>query len=348
MSLERTVENVYLRQDASQLVRKYFWPLLGMTLLTQIITNGLDRLLTMLGDVITAPETDAVVSSITQYASSSTLTTAAPVLDAVTRLFTSPAYLLFNLAYLLITAMVSQTLLLGSTAEYIRAGYGLTPQVRGIFSRMHSCLKALGLHLMICLKTILWMLPGLTLIFADVTIMQGASSPFLVLTGIGLLFALTIPAILRYAMAVPILADAPDRGIRECITLSKGMMQGRKWQYFKLMALPLAVMLLILAVVSTVLTTVLATAMVNYPSAASTIATAISFLTTLYWQLQLDLLPALFYLKRIKKAPDAPVSYWLQEHPSTGIEGSSLKEAPADSSQETTEEKENPHEQPDC
>ncbi len=106
--------------------------------------------------------------------------------------------------------------------------------VRNVFCRMNVWLKAIGLELLISLKTALWMLPGMAL-----SIIAGAFGSheiliIAVLAGWMLMFALAIPAAIRYSLARCFLAEDTSRGVVRCINLSVMTTEGRKWQLFKL------------------------------------------------------------------------------------------------------------------
>lgn len=79
------------------------------------------------------------------------------------------------------------------------------PNIGRLFKGAKYCAKAMGLYLLtglyICLWSLLFYIPG-------------------------------ILKALSYAMAPYIFAENPELGINECITKSKEMMKGNRWQYF--------------------------------------------------------------------------------------------------------------------
>ncbi len=367
MSIDQTVENVYLRQDAVRLTRKHFWRLLGMMVLMSLISGVLDWALTAIGDLITKPETQAVMSAMQEYSADPSIASGNLYLDKVAQLFTSPRFLLFNLAYMILTSLMAEGLRLGYNAQLIAAGQDQTPRVLGVFGRMRFCLKGLGLTLFTGLKVLLWMLPGLLSIMIGTELEgygQFGIGGMMNVVGLGLLFGLMIPALLRYAMAPFILANEPDRGIRECVTLSKGMMQYRKWQCFKLgvpmvlkmlgtfygMALVFSLVMMVAAILeleSVILSTVLLAGML-----------LLLIAPMLYFGMQMEIAYVLFYLKRYMPAADGPVSYWLRKDfpddgptsyllrkdspaeisPFTDAPAESTTDSPEDSSHKTNEE----------
>lgn len=352
MRVNQTVENVYLRQDAVQLTRKYFWRLLGMAAIIYAVSTALDYLLTLLGDALMAPEIQSLLSAAEHYALSEKLTSADPLNDALTRLLTSPKYLLVNLVYFVVTGMIGSGMTLGRTLQHIDTGRGGVPRVLGVFSRMRMCLKAWGLSLWTGLKAFLWALPGLLVFIVGVEVSlynHGGIGDLLAFAGIILAFVLVIQALLRYAMAVFLLADEPDRKIRDCVNFSKGLMKDRKRQLFKLGIPPMLKMLGIFFVFSIAGDILLFALGLTDSYFAVNLFGEVASLSAVYFLIQLHMVFALYYLKRREPAADAPVSYWLREHSEADTGDASPEEITPDTNHDTNEEvKENNHEQPDC
>lgn len=341
MSINHTVENVYIRQEASQLTRRHFWRMLGMAAIMYGVTLGLQELLTWLGDLLMGPEIQALIQATQYYNSSGTLTSSEPVADAALKLFSSPKFLLYNLIFSIVTGVIGAGMTMGHHLQLIRIGQGSTAPVLGVFGRMQFCLKAFGMDLWFALKIILWLLPGLLLFVAGAVISAlefYEIGNWILALGVGLLLGLSIPAIFRYAMAPYILADEPMRGIRECLTLSKTWMQGHKWQYFKL-ALPVILKSLAVGFAVSMLCALVIGATGLLDPVVYQLILFITAASTIYFDLQLALLPALFYLKRREPIPAKPVSYWLRKDAPT-------PEASSDAPE--TDTKENDHEESDC
>lgn len=135
--------------------------------------------------------------------------------------------LLFGLAQFILGAAVE----LGHDRYYIGLIGGETPGFGALFTRFSIFGKALGLRLFIGLFILLWalgtILPWALLIIVDVGPFDG------LLYIIGLL-ALILPiwASLRYALATYLMAQYPEKGIRECVNESKALMQGHKERLF--------------------------------------------------------------------------------------------------------------------
>lgn len=146
---------------------------------------------------------------------------------------------------------------LGYTNGLIQMARGMEPSVGVIFSRMSKGLPGLGLSLWVGLKTWLWMLPGLALTVVGVLIGAAADSSalsgILSIAGMILAYALMIPAAFRYAMSTYFFADDPDNGVFGSVSMSKDMMQGRKWQLFKL-CIPYVLIIFVVAFVMGLLT----------------------------------------------------------------------------------------------
>ena len=119
--------------------------------------------------------------------------------------------------------------------------------VSTVFCRTLLFFKAIGLQLLVALKVILWMLPGIALAAgAYIPIIQAGKDPAALTSAINLSNGLMLPALilmavpgvmaaLRYAMSDFILADEPETGILECIRRSKKHMQEMKRMLFTLM-----------------------------------------------------------------------------------------------------------------
>lgn len=119
--------------------------------------------------------------------------------------------------------------------------------VNTVFCRTKYFFKAIGLQLMIILKVLLWMLPGLAVLafvmrpLYSVTTQEQLNAA--VRSFYGMLFPVilliavpTAIAALRYALAEYMMADRPESKIMQCIRRSKELMQERKKQLFFLLA----------------------------------------------------------------------------------------------------------------
>ena len=123
---------------------------------------------------------------------------------------------------------------------------GRTEPVGIVFSRMRIFFKAIGLQLMIILKVLLWMLPGIAALTAamlpvvqatdrqaQLAAVQRGNSMMLPIT-----LLLVVPAVIaamRYALAEFIMAEKPESRILGCIRRSKELMRDQKKNLFLLL-----------------------------------------------------------------------------------------------------------------
>ncbi len=219
----------------------------------------------------------------------------------------------------LVVSIPVSGLSLGLSSALLRVAKQETVGIRGLFSRMGQSFKAFGLMLWVALKTWLWMLPGMTvmlagsgLILAADTLKDTPNDAQLVMTfvpffiGYALMFALMIPAVLRYSLSFIALADDGSKGIRACVNRSKALMKGRKWQFFKLIAYVFLVMWLAMMGMSFIfafLTGIFAR------SAAALIVVQVLMSVLLlcamaYFSLRMMMTQILFYLNRCETQAD--------------------------------------------
>ena len=117
--------------------------------------------------------------------------------------------------------------------------------VSTVFSRMRFFLKAIGLQLLIILKVLLWMLPGLAVIGymfwqlfqapslqAQLAALRSTNN--LALPAVLLAAVPGIMAALRYALSEYVMAETPENKILACIRRSKELMKDRKKSLFLL------------------------------------------------------------------------------------------------------------------
>ena len=279
-----SVENVYTRQSAKELAKKHFWKLLGM----MAIVVGIVYAITLGGTALMALSGNEGVMVI-----------GAIVLMAAMML-------------------VACGLGMGRLAAMIDLCRGdETVTVGRVFSRMGQCLKALGLSLWVGLKTMLWMLPGYAVVLISAfvvlgsvntttgTISEGSAALMTLLPVIGLIlvFALMIPAAMRYMLSTYILADKPETGVFESVRQSKAMMKGHKWQAFKLVIPIFLVMYVMMLVITVVIGA--AGGLLGNSEAAMVLLSIVLFIVMmaaiLYYSIRMELCYVLFYLKRLEE-----------------------------------------------
>lgn len=161
---------------------------------------------------------------------------------------------------------------------------GQSGPVSTVFCRLRIFHKAIGLHLWVTLKILLWMVPGFLLctgmmyLFSRtpayremLTALSGYSaaasgslagaanlSPFAMVAVAYILVPVTIGSIavpgvlaaLRYALSEYILAEYPETGVLECVRRSKQQMNGYKKKLFGMMPVFLLWYLLLMLVSS--------------------------------------------------------------------------------------------------
>ena len=122
----------------------------------------------------------------------------------------------------------------------------VTDVLDGAFCRVRLFFKALGLQLLIILKVLLWMLPGIALFAGLLIPLYTAETADAANSVLRTVNAMTLPVILvmavpggiaalRYAMAAYILADEPETKITECVRRSKEQMRELKRMLFMLL-----------------------------------------------------------------------------------------------------------------
>jgi len=144
---------------------------------------------------------------------------------------------------------------------------GQSGPVSTVFCRLRISHKAIGLHLWVTLKILLWMLPGIALctgmmflfsrttVFRDLLVSLSGYTASGTLSGVSQMptftlviisyiavpvtvGAIAVPGVLaalRYALSEYILAEQPETGVLECVRLSKQRMDGYKKKLFGMM-----------------------------------------------------------------------------------------------------------------
>lgn len=279
-----TVENVYTRHKAKELTKQHFWKLLGM----MAIAFGIPFVLM-------------------------TITTAFfPTSDV-------SIYTLVMFLLMLAIQFLTIGLQLGMLRSFIDLCQGKNDVTVGsVFQHMTLCFKGFGLSLWVGLKTILWALPVyipmivMALLLMDNPSLQANKSAqiivaFLPFVALILIFALVVPAAMRYMLSTYILADKPDTGVFECVRESKAMMKGHKWQAFKLAVPIILAMYGILMVASVVISSAAAFVAANEAliTAMGILMMIVLFGIVVYFSIRLYLCYCIFYLNRVKEMTPA-------------------------------------------
>ena len=310
-----SVENIYTRQKAKELTKKNFWRLLGMMMLTGLIVS----VLVYGGIALLSYLTDAQwISTVQAYSYQATINPA-----SIGAEFTIGFIVLMIVATLLGTGL--NLGLLRAITDVARDTEKVP--VGRVFSRMKYFLKGWCLSLWVGFKTMLWALIvylpvgfiGFGIAVAgdpqsaqlnETTAMLMTMLP---LFAIILVFALVIPAMLRYFLSTYVLADEPSTGVFECVRQSKAMMKGHKWQLFKLTIPYLLKMYGWMFLIIAVFAAVMAVGQ-NVQSDAVSIIAAVVMLASyvlllvklLVYALRSQVAFCVFYLKRKGETPAIP------------------------------------------
>lgn len=151
-----------------------------------------------------------------------------------------------------------------------------------VLSRKSCFFKGIGLNLMTTLRTFLWMLPGMAAeVLAVVLALNDETSTLalvLMWAGMAAMLVLGIRAALHYAMATRVMAEAPEKGINQCIRESVAIMRRRK---MLLISLELSFLLLSLCIslAESLLTGLLGSVL------GATVSMALSFVLNVYMQM---------------------------------------------------------------
>lgn len=348
MSVNRTVENVYIRQEAVQLTRRHCWRLLAMSVIISIINNGLSWALNTVGDALMLPEINQVLDRYSSLMYSTRITSAEPTVNALIALITSPKFIIFNLVVWVVTGLISAGLSVGHNKQLLDTGRGGYPQPLRVFAGMKLCLKAWGVQLWAGLKTGLWCLPGVGLVIvgSELTLYDMAEIGNAVMViGVVLMLVLGLRAVLRYTMATTLLADEPDRGIRDCVKFSTALMQGRLWQYIRV-GVPVFFKCMGAFLLAGIVHNLICSVVPMDVQIALMLDALLTFAATIYFIVQANVLCTIFYLRTRRPVTldgtPKPVSYWLREHLETDIEpeppDNEAAEAASEDNHETNEE----------
>ena len=156
------------------------------------------------------------------------------IMDGVTAFFQEKAP--FMVITTLITWLLSPVLTLGFNHTLIKTLRREEVAVNTVLARLPLFFKAIGMNLMIFLRLVLWMLPGMALSMfgAVVTLLEPSIGGLLMLAAMAVMFVLMIRAMYSYRLATYIMADVPETGINASIRRSKEVMKGRRMELFGL------------------------------------------------------------------------------------------------------------------
>ena len=149
-----------------------------------------------------------------------------------------------NLGMQLVAWLITAPLTVGLFHLLLERLHGGDIRVTQVFERLNIAPKAIGLQMLICLKTLLWMLPGIVLIAGGSALLPNLNISLYSalqlaqgLTVVGLVASAILGglALIRYTLAMADLANQPDRRVMDCIRRSKQIMKGRTRAYLLLL-----------------------------------------------------------------------------------------------------------------
>lgn len=137
----------------------------------------------------------------------------------------------------LVANIIGPVLQLGLMAAILNMLRGTAPEISMAFSRLGSFVKSVLLSLLVCLKVLLWALPGMAamILGSVITLTTGESAAMLLmLAGTIAMAVMMVRATYSYAMSTLILADEPKEKVLACVRRSKAIMAGKRGQLFSL------------------------------------------------------------------------------------------------------------------
>lgn len=160
--------------------------------------------------------------------------------EAVHAMLSEPGIILIT-SLSLLAWLITPVLEVGMNHWILERLRGQELPVSAVFSRLRIFLKSIGLRLLIVLKVLLWMLPGIAVLMLSMIPLFRAdpgsteavysavnvSIPLVYLSMIAIT-VLGVMGYLFYAMADLILADEPEERVLSCLRRSKALMKGRR------------------------------------------------------------------------------------------------------------------------
>jgi len=146
----------------------------------------------------------------------------------------------------LVAWLVTPCLSLGMYKWLLDRLHGQEQPVGAVFCRMRIFFRAIGLQLMVILKVLFWMLPGIAAAVITMLPLFRASGTQEQLAAMQGSYGMTLPVILlmavpgamaalRYALADYIMAEKPESRIMHCVRHSRELMRDQKKNLFFLL-----------------------------------------------------------------------------------------------------------------
>ncbi len=270
------IPNTLLRQKA----RKALAPVLPIVLLCALIAS-LPSLISQTVGILTGGSLPMyVLNSIQTPDQLMALASDPNQLLALLRAYPESGERLLALGLSVLSFLVSPFLSVGlyHTLQCVLRGEEISAGT--VLERTGCLFKALGLNLLMTVKTVLWTLPGLAVIFLSTWLLmltrQVQLFTFLYTAGLILSMVLTLRAMLHYCLANVVLADNPDRGVMGALRESIAVMRYRKMLFINLQLPMYFLLLLVTMLLEGMLTALLGTVL------SSTVMMVIQLVVSVY------------------------------------------------------------------
>lgn len=135
-------------------------------------------------------------------------------------------------------ALITPVLALGLSAHLLKIVRGEEGAISDVASRLGCFFKAILQNVVVWIKTMLWMLPGMALSIGAMVMFlmsDGRNDMMLYVYMLGFIasVALSIRAMLHYCMSGIVMADDPSIGVMKSISTSIKMMNGHKMDFVR-------------------------------------------------------------------------------------------------------------------
>ena len=234
------IPSAYYRRKALAALKGHWQPALLVALVVNLPTLLMQGFSAFTGNDVFARLQDFIVSS-----SRDGVMSQEALLGEINALLASTSFWTVR-GLEILALLVTPCLALGMYKWLMDLLRGQEQPVTVVFCRMRLFFRAIGLQLLIILKVLLWMLPGIAAMTAVLLPLAGAATQAAqleILTraqgfSFPLMLLMIVPGVmaaLRYALSEYIMADKPESGILISIRRSKELMKDQKKNLFLLM-----------------------------------------------------------------------------------------------------------------
>ena len=234
------IPSAYYRRKALAALKDHWQPALLVALVVNLPTLLMQGFSAFTGNDVFARLQDFIVSS-----SRDGVMSQEALLGEINALLASTSFWTVR-GLEILALLVTPCLALGMYKWLMDLLRGQEQPVTVVFCRMRLFFRAIGLQLLIILKVLLWMLPGIAAMTAVLLPLAGAATQAAqleILTraqgfSFPLMLLMIVPGVmaaLRYALSEYIMADKPESGILISIRRSKELMKDQKKNLFLLM-----------------------------------------------------------------------------------------------------------------